>query len=161
MKQKMAEPKIREATIADVEQSAELLIRLKRLNSEFDPMFKVAESAQGEAKKYLKEAIESEKSIVLVAVEGQKIVGVIKADFEDRKFYEPKTKGAIVDFYVLPEFRRKKLGDELIRKMVRKLKEKGAEIVTAEFPSQNRIAVNFYEKLRFRPLVSIYGKRTE
>ena len=157
----MTEPKIREAAIADVDQSAELLIRLKRLNSEFDPMFKVAETAIVEAKKYLREAVDSEKSIVLVAMEGQKVVGVIKADLEDRRFYEPRIKGAIVDFYVLPEFRRKKLGEELIRKMIHKLKEKGAEIVAAEFPSQNKIAVNFYEKLRFRPLVSIYGKRTE
>lgn len=141
----------------DVEAAAELVVRLKRLNGEFDPMFKVRDDFQQTARKYLQEAIVSQSNVVLVADMQGKIVALVKADLRDRKFYEPKTEGAIIEFYLLPEYRRQKLGETLLRHTVDKLKEKGAKIVTAEFPSQNMIAASFYEKKRFRRLVCVYA----
>jgi ribosomal protein S18 acetylase RimI-like enzyme len=37
----------------------------------------------------------------------------------------------------------------------------GAEIVTAEVPTQNDIAVRFYTKRGFRSIVQIFGGKTQ
>ena len=153
-------PLIRPAKSHDIESAAQLLVRLKRLNGEFDPMFAVRDDCLDRAKKYLEEAIADQSSVVLVAEEKGKIVGLVRADLRDRIFYEPKIAGTIVDFYIYPEHRRRKLGQKLIQTTITKLKQKGAQIVTAEFPTQNVIATNFYEKNGFRRLLCIYAARS-
>jgi ribosomal protein S18 acetylase RimI-like enzyme len=151
---------IRPARPDDTETGADLVVRLKRLNAEFDPMLKVAEAALDEARAYLREAIASDRHLVLVSERRGKIVGILKADLRDRRFYEPRTEGVIVDFYVLPEFRRHKLGEDLVEHATRHLRQKGAQIIAAEFPTQNQIAVRFYEKQGFRPLENIFARRS-
>ena len=148
----------REATLEDVDALASLVTRLKRLNEEFDPLLKAREDSVEVARKYLKEAIESGKSIILVAEEAGKIFGILKSDLIERCFYEPKLEGRIIELYIMPEFRRKGIGRQFIEEAVKKLREKGAQLITAEFPSLNKIAVNFYEKLGFRPVINIYAK---
>lgn len=149
---------IREATIKDIAKASELVVRLKRLNGEFDPLMKVSDNLAAEAEEYLKATVKNEKNLVLLADDEGKIVGIIKADIRDRLFYEPKTEGAIIEFYILPEYRRGNLGKKMFSEAVDKLRKKGAEIITAEFPSQNKIAIDFYEKLGYRGIVSLYAK---
>ena len=149
---------VRPIKASEIESAASLVSRLKRLNGEFDPLLKTSEGLESEALEALKRAALSSQSVVLVAVAGTKIVGVVKADLVDRVFYEPRLEGAIVEFYILPEFRRGSLGLKLLSSMVQKLKEKGAELITAEFPSQNEIAKRFYTKLGFRSLTNVYAK---
>ncbi len=153
----MVESRIRLATSADLDGASELVVRLKKLNGEFDPLFAVSANGIDACRHYLSDSIKDPKSLVLVSEQKGKIVGLMKADLRDRTFYQPRKEGAIVEFYILPEFRRKRLGEELIEEAAKALKKKGAEIVTAEFPSHNQIAVNFYSRRGFRPLVSIYA----
>ncbi len=153
----MVASRIRIATSADVEGASELVLRLKKLNGEFDPLFAVSANATDACRHYLSDSIKDAKSLVLVSEQKGKIVGLLKADLRDRTFYQPRKEGAIVEFYILPEYRRKRLGEELIEEAVKALKRKGAQIITAEFPSQNQIAVNFYSKRGYRPLVSVYA----
>jgi ribosomal protein S18 acetylase RimI-like enzyme len=149
---------IRDARKEDLEQAAELVVRMKRLNGEFDPLFKVVEEAPERAVKYLTESMGAKNAIVLVAVRGKKVLGVLRAVIDDRLFYEPTKQGTITDFYILPEGRRKALGNEMLAQASKKLKQMGAEMITAEFPAQNEIAVRFYSKRGFRALVNFYAK---
>lgn len=155
---KKSNPTIRLITKEEVSKASELLARLKRLNGEFDPLLKTSDSLESEAKLSLEQAREDKDIIVLVAVDQAKVVGLVKGVIRDRVFYEPKKEGAIVDFYILPEYRRRTLGKELISEASRHLKKKGADLITAEFPSQNEIAKNFYDKLGFRSLTNVYAK---
>jgi ribosomal protein S18 acetylase RimI-like enzyme len=157
----MAEPVVREAKPQDVDQAADLVVRLKKLNEEFDSMLKVRADALERAKKYLDEAIQGDGSVVMVADVGGKVIGLVKADLKDRFFYDPRTEGVIIEFYVLPEYRRRKLGQDLINETIKQLRKRGAEMISAEFPMQNMIAVNFYNKLGFRPMIGIYGTPVE
>lgn len=147
---------IRKAKDQDVEVLADLTVRLKKLNEEFDPMLKVVDNAIDVARDYVKGCLESD--LILVVEEDNKIVAYIKAEIRDRVFYEPKMEGVITEFYVMPEYRRKGMGDKIIEECSIHLKEMGAKIITAKFPSQNRFAANFYEKLGFRSLKSLYAK---
>jgi ribosomal protein S18 acetylase RimI-like enzyme len=149
---------IREIKDKDIESAAELVVRLKRLNGEFDPLLKTSETVEKDALRILKETIGNKNQLVLVAVSGTRVVGVAKAVLRDRIFYEPRKEGEIIELYVMPEFRRGSLGRELFDKTVSALRKKGAQLITAEFPSQNEIARKFYTKLGFRSITNVYAK---
>jgi ribosomal protein S18 acetylase RimI-like enzyme len=156
--QSSTEVVIREIKRDEVVKAAQMVARLKRLNGEFDPLLKTTETLEEEARKVIEKSTSSSSSVVLVALTGDKVVGVVKAEIKDRMFYEPRKEGAIDEFYILPEFRRGSLGRDLLSSISEKLKGKGAELITAEFPSQNEIAKSFYVKLGFRSLTNVYAK---
>ena len=153
----MDELVIRQAVEGDVDQAAELIVRMKRLNGEFDPLFKVVDDVQQRAVSYLNDSMKAKDSLVLVAARGGRVVGVLRAEIKDRVFYTPSKEGSITDFYILPEVRRMDVGREIISQVSERLKAMGAEMIVAEFPSQNAIAVRFYSKRGFRALVDVYA----
>jgi ribosomal protein S18 acetylase RimI-like enzyme len=149
---------IREIRKDEPAKAAQLIARLKRLNGEFDPLLKTTDSLEEEARKVVEKATNNADSLILVALSGSKIVGIVKGEIKDRMFYDPRKEGAIDEFYILPEYRRGSLGRDLLSSVTEKLKAKGAELITAEFPSQNEIAKRFYTKLGFRSLTNVYAK---
>jgi ribosomal protein S18 acetylase RimI-like enzyme len=153
----LAELVIREAAEQDLKDAAELIVRMKRLNGEFDPLFKVVDDAQERAVNYLRASLGTRNTLVLVAAKGDKVMGVLRAEIKERVFYEPSKEGDITDFYILPEVRRMNVGREIIGRAAEKLKSMGAEMIVAEFPAQNAIAVKFYTKRGFRALVDIFA----
>ena len=150
--------KIRHASEADVQPVADLIVRTKKLNNEFDPMFAVVEDLREKAVTYATETVDQRGKLMLVAVAGNKVVGVIRAEMRRRAFYEPSKEGFITEFYILPEYRRKALGNEMLRRTFSELKKNGAQIIVADVPSQNEIAVRFYTKRGFRSLNQFFGK---
>jgi len=134
---------------------------MKRLNNEFDPLFTVVDDAPEKARSYLSTSLESKSSLVLVAVKGKSVVGILRAEVRERTFYKPTMGGNITDFYILPEHRRKALGNTMLERASKALRKLGAQVVTAEFPARNEIAVKFYSKRRFRALTNIYAESTE
>jgi len=149
---------IRPARKEDLDAITQLIVRLKRLNAEFDPLLEVAPEIVELSRKYVENALESPSSVVLVAVEGDKIVGVFKGDVEDRIFYKPRYAGVIREFYILPEYRRKGIGKRFMMEGIELLRKKGAELIMASFPALNEIAVNFYKKMNFRPIEYLFAK---
>jgi ribosomal protein S18 acetylase RimI-like enzyme len=154
--------RVRAATEKDVPALVPLLIRLKRLNEEFDPLLKVRPDAEARAEEVLRRDIDNPEAVVLAA-EGigpdkNKVVGVVRAQVRERPFYSPEREGVILDIYLLPIYRRKGVGEFLLQEITAKLKEKGAGVVTAEFPTQNEIAVRFYAKRGFRPITSLHAR---
>jgi ribosomal protein S18 acetylase RimI-like enzyme len=153
--------KIQRAAQGDVAQAAELIVRMKRLNNEFDPLFTVVPNAKERAESYVTDSLQARDALVLVARSGQKVVGVIRAEVRDRMFYLPSKSGHITDFYILPEHRRKALGNDMLERASAELKKMGAKIVTAEVPSQNDIALKFYTKRGFRSLLQFFAGKSQ
>jgi ribosomal protein S18 acetylase RimI-like enzyme len=153
---------VRPATAKDVPALVPLLLRLKRLNEEFDPLLKVRNDAETRAEEILKRDVESPNAVVLAAegvgADKDKVVGVVRALLRERPFYTPEREGVIIDIYLLPLYRRKGVGEFLLEEVTRRLKEKGAGVVTAEFPTQNEIAVRFYAKRGFRSITSLHAR---
>lgn len=149
---------IRHAKKEELASVADLIVRTKRLNNEFDPMFAVVPDAKPRAEKYIQATYAGSDKLLLVAAEGSKVVGVLRAEIRERIFYEPHMEGFISDFYILPEHRRKALGNEMLEQASAELKKMGAQIITADVPAQNEIANRFYVKRGFRALTSLFGK---
>lgn len=153
---------LRPAREADLPVLVPLLLRLKRLNEEFDPLLKVRDDADEQARQVLRANLADPKGIVLAA-EGvgsdkDKVVGFVRAVVRERPFYAPEYEGVILDIYLLPLYRRRGVGEYLLREVSAALKAKGAGVVTAEFPAQNEIASRFYLKRGFRPITAIHAR---
>ncbi|MEM1775315.1 MAG: GNAT family N-acetyltransferase, partial [Nitrososphaerota archaeon] len=63
----MGEVILREAVEKDLDQVTRLVVRLKRLNEEFDPLLKNVQNVEEACREYMKKAIESRDSLVIVA----------------------------------------------------------------------------------------------
>jgi len=153
---------LRPARDDDVPSLVPLLLRLKRLNEEFDPLLRVRDDAEQQARQILKADLANPKAVVLVA-EGSdsdrgKVVGFVRAHVRERAFYAPEFEGVILDIYLLPLYRRHGAGEYVLKEMTNALKAKGAGLVTAEFPAQNEIATRFYSKRGFRPLTAVQAR---
>jgi len=153
---------LRPAQEADIPALVPLLLRLKRLNEEFDPLLKVRDDASEQARAVLRQNLTDPKSLVLAAegvgADKDKVVGFVRAVVRERPFYVPEHEGVILDIYLLPLYRRRGVGEFLLREVSAALKAKGAGVVTAEFPAQNEIAVRFYAKRGFRPITAIHAR---
>lgn len=154
---------VRPATSKDVPALVPLLLRLKRLNEEFDPLLKVRADAEENASAILAKDIDDPDAVVLVTegvgADKDRVVGVIRARVRDRPFYSPEREGVILDIYLLPLYRRHGVGEYLLQEITEALKAKGAGVLTAEFPFQNQIATSFYNKRGFRPTIGHYSRQ--
>ncbi len=148
---------IRRATKGEVNEIADLVVRLKKLNNEFDPLFTVKEDAKERATKYISESIAASRTLILSVTKGPKIIGFLRAEIRERHFYEPAKEGHITDMYVLPEHRRKQIGHEILEQGTLELVKMGAQIITADLPSRNEIGVHFYTKRGFRRLIETFA----
>ena len=139
-----------------------MLLRLKRLNEEFDPLLKVRDDADAQARQILGAQIADPKAVVLAAegvgADKNKVVGFVRALVRERPFYAPEFEGVILDIYLLPLYRRRGVGEYLLHEVSLALKARGAGVVTAEFPAQNEIASRFYAKRGFRPITAIHAR---
>jgi ribosomal protein S18 acetylase RimI-like enzyme len=153
---------LRPARATDLPALVPLLLRLKRLNEEFDPLLKVRDDAEEQARAVLTANLSDPKAVILAAegvgADKDKVVGFVRALLRERPFYAPEWEGVIVDIYLLPLYRRHGVGEYLLREISAALKSKGAGVVTAEFPAQNEIAVRFYAKRGFRPITAVHAR---
>ena len=153
---------LRPARDSDVPALVPLLLRLKRLNEEFDPLLKVRDDADQQARQILKADISNPKAVVFAAegvgADKDKVVGFVRALVRERPFYAPEHEGVILDIYLLPLYRRRGVGEYVLRETSNALKAKGAGVVTAEFPAQNEIATRFYSKRGFRPITAVQAR---
>jgi ribosomal protein S18 acetylase RimI-like enzyme len=140
-----------------VAEVVDLVVRLKRLNNEFDPLFMVVEDAKERAVKYVSGTLGLPKALLLVATKGEKVIGFLRAELRERLFYEPHIEGHITEMYVLPEFRRTQMGEEILQRGTSELVKLGAEIIVGDLASRNEIAVQFYTKRGFRRLTETYA----
>jgi ribosomal protein S18 acetylase RimI-like enzyme len=153
---------LRLATEADVPSLVPLLVRLKRLNEEFEPLLRVRPDVEERAFEVLRVDLKNPKAVVLAADgagnDREKIVGVVRAQVRERMFYAPTLEGVILDIYLLPLYRRHGVGEYMLKETTEHLRQKGAGLVTAEFPTQNEIAAKFYAKRGFRPITALHAK---
>lgn len=155
----MAEVNIRKANENDVKHLVDFVTRLKQVNEELDPMYIVHENLGEIVNEYIDRSLKRDNVVILVAEYGGKVIGMIRAEIVDRLFYTPRYEGLITDIYVHPSYRRKRIAEKLIARLVEELKTKGIELVSVIFPPGNRIAEKFFKKQGFRPLqVRLYKR---
>jgi ribosomal protein S18 acetylase RimI-like enzyme len=143
----------------DLNAAAHLIQNFWSLNVEFEPDIELEENSLSLIRQELERNIEREEDeLLFVAKTESGLVGFIRIEIKSGTFHGPKRWGNIVEFYVLPRARRKAVARSLLETTLDKLKAMGIERITAEFPTQNIPAANFYEKNGFHPLMTVYVK---
>jgi len=102
------------------------------------------------AEKLCDEFVENGQYSVLAAFDGSQIIG-FGAMCESRSLYAEGTFGIIQEFYVLPEYRSKSVGKELLREIVKFSKRKKwvrLELCTPPVPEFEK-TVEFYKENGF------------
>lgn len=155
----MEEIKIRDLKKEDLRDASNLVMRLKKFNSEHDPLFSVSDDLEKNVAEYLDSAIGLDTRDVMVAELNGKIVGAIMGEVLDRPFYHPSKELRITEIYLLPEYRKGGLGKRLLNSLIEREKGKHCDVLTVEFPTENLLAHKFYTGLGMRGILSIYGKK--
>jgi ribosomal protein S18 acetylase RimI-like enzyme len=138
----------------DVEVVADMIARLKTLNEELDPHFKVVDNLEDETRNYVRESLGSSNVVMLLAYNAStgEPVGVVRLEIVDRIFYKPRVKAVITDIYVKPRYRRRRIATVLLEKAKEEARKRGAGIIVAVYPANNVIAEAFYEREGFKTL---------
>lgn len=145
----------------ELERAAKFLVRFYRVNEEFDPLYTVVDDPEPVARQLIQRYSEEENSVLLVALSEGRMVGLIHGEVRHNPMLRASPLGVMMELYVHPSYRRRGVARRLIEEAAKKLREKGAKAIAAEFPYLNEIAVSFYKDLGFRPLTSVYIKELE
>ena len=96
----------------------------------------------------MEEDTKSENNYILAALQNNKVVGFIYSSISNKK-YEKSLTAKILFLYVLEEYRNKKIGSSLINELVKHLNEKNIKYLDVQVYSNNKNAINLYNKLFF------------
>ncbi|MET1101355.1 MAG: GNAT family N-acetyltransferase [Pyrodictiaceae archaeon] len=150
---------IRRAEEKDVDALVDFIVRLKQVNEELDPTYIVRDDVEEVARRYIKESLGRDDVIILVAEHNGRPIAMVRAELRERLFYEPRREALITDLYVHPSYRRRGIGEKLVRSLESILVDKGIRLLAAEYPPGNTIASRFFEKEGFKKLlVRVYRR---
>lgn len=129
--------------LQDYVASLDPLHRIRRLK-DFDVDTYVARSF---------EQVKKHEGAVFIAEDGGKmigcIIGVVHRDgSEDIERY-PSVNGKILELIVLPKYRGKRVGNELMQRLEEYLASKNCDVITVECFAPNEDAYRFYKKLNY------------
>lgn len=140
---------IREANKNDLAGILALIKQLIDQHRQIDPYYKPFKDYRG-LKSYIAGAVKDPNKLVLVAEDGDKILGYFMGEIEEAPFYSSeKYIGLVADTCVDKKFRRQGMLKKLFNKAVRWFKEKGINYVELSVDARNKEAVAAWRKLGF------------
>jgi len=152
---------IRRATLKDFKSIQELVsLLIQREYKEWDKTLDLKWAFKKRGVKYLKKRIKDKKnSLVLVAIEDNKIVGCRVGAITKPEDYRIPEKYAEAEFmFVLPEFRNKGIGTKMINVFIKWCKERGVKRIKVVVDAHNKKAHKFDRKKGFKDYTITFEK---
>jgi ribosomal protein S18 acetylase RimI-like enzyme len=146
----MTSPIIRLAKKSDRPALAKLVAALHR----FPPHRARGQWTHGSPREILNALANDPAVRILVAEKSGHLVGYLAGKFDRRPRGRPRRVGHIMETYVIPEFRRTGIACILVIEFLDGLRRQGAEDVKVQYVMGNRVAMSFWNRLGFRPLVT-------
>ncbi len=155
----MFEPRltIRRATEADLDGLATLMRRFYMFNEEFDQAMEAISDIKEKALEVARARIAS-NDLILVALYEGRLIGYVYGSIIENPLLARRRIGVLKELYVVPEERGRGVATALIESAMTELSKIGVKYIAVEFPTRNVVAQKFYEKLGFRPYMSVYLK---
>jgi GNAT superfamily N-acetyltransferase len=137
--------KAEESHIKDI---CRLWLEFMEFSKGIDPIYKPRQGALPVFERdYLRPAMNSESSLVLVGVDGKKVVGYAYAVVnEPRNPVEKATHGYIHDMFVTEAYRRRDIGGKMYNEIIKWFKSKGIKRIELEVIEGNKYAESFWKK---------------
>ncbi len=149
--------KIKKATEKNLKVIQKLnLFLFKKEREKYDSTLNLQWTFGKKGVKYFKESIESKKACVLVAKEGNKIVGYLVGRIIEKNKLRKVNKQAKLDsMFVLKEFRSNGIGEMLLKRFIAWAEEKRIENLRVGFFTNNKKAEKFYKKHGFKDYAKV------
>jgi ribosomal protein S18 acetylase RimI-like enzyme len=147
---------IRRATSSDIEKLVELRILLQRHCEDSNLLiWHMTPDGKTLLREKIKNELADKKRLTLIAEMNGEIIGFIQGEVERRAEYMPTTVGSISTAYVVRKFRRKGVGETLVKRLCEFFSSEGVEDVTLRYIIGNREAEGFWKKLGFQPVITV------
>lgn len=151
---------IRRATTRDVPQLVELWVEFMDFHSALDPKFERSAGARYRWTEYITSKIDAEDYRILVATDGENLVGYIVAIIQN---YPPirtiESYGFIQEIAVAQRFRRKGIARRLLRRSEEWLQEAGIRQVEVKIDVANEVSQKLFRGEGFDPLAETLIKK--
>jgi GNAT superfamily N-acetyltransferase len=149
---------IRNATEFDASALLGLWNELMNFHEQLDPLFRQRENAHKAWLKFVRENIEKETALVVVAEQNKQLVGYSQALITP---YPPVFKkecfGELLDMAVSPHVHRQGIGTLLFEKIRRWYRQQGIDRIEVRAHVRNPISNPFWSKLGFQRYLTTYA----
>ena len=150
----------RDATIDDVDRLVALNARLMQVHLQFDEYYRRHPHSLEVYGDYFRRLIDEEKGRVLIALDGETIVGFIAGKIEHRPpVFAITEKGEINSVFVTTPHRRRGIGGQLLRRMLNWFTEQGIEYVELSVDVKNTASANVWRSHGFEPWQLVMNRR--
>jgi ribosomal protein S18 acetylase RimI-like enzyme len=150
---------VHNATKTDLDAAVGLWRQLAAYHAALDPAFSPAEDAEETFRKFLKKSLRRRDALVLVAVEGGKVVGLCTAYIHlSPPLFRPDRIGNVADLVVDEAFRRRGIGTALVGEARRWLERNNVGRCRAMVATLNDSSRAFWQKAGFTEHVVVLEK---
>ncbi|MFH0778235.1 MAG: GNAT family N-acetyltransferase [Candidatus Eisenbacteria bacterium] len=152
--------RIRKAKLDDLDQIAGLCADLQTYHDKFDPTFLMVKDAEKMLKKFLKPRIRSRKDFIVVAEEGDRLVGYVHMVIVLRPpIFKNRPYGFVMDAVVSKGYRGRGIGTKLMAKSYAWLRKKGIRRVELFVHGLNKPGRRFWEREGFETTILRQARR--
>jgi ribosomal protein S18 acetylase RimI-like enzyme len=146
---------INECRIEDLDSSIKhLWMYLAQEMFELEPITLPSEANSNKWLDFVKEGLLKKRSILLTAKVKEKIVGLASITLPREMIFEvQETFGVINDLYVLPGFRKKGIGKNLLEECSSRIKAEGFKRARISVLSADKNAIQLYKKAGFKVFI--------
>ena len=142
---------IRKATIKDFERLKDIKLKSKTGERKYNKSLKPINKVEKRYFYYLKKDLTFKERAIFIAIENDKIIGMILGKIIDTlSIAKFKKRGYISNLYILPKYRRKGIAKKMVEELIKWFKENNIKNLRLEVYSKNKPALNIYHKLRFK-----------
>ena len=140
---------IRKATNKDLSEMIELIRDLTDYHYKIDKYYKPFSKYKG-LYNYMKDQLKDKNVKILVVEDGGKIIGCIVGVITKAPSYiTPKKIGNIDYIFIKENYRHKKIGEKLLKELLKWFKEKKIKHVEISVDARNKIGVKAWRKFGF------------
>jgi ribosomal protein S18 acetylase RimI-like enzyme len=124
-----------------------LWLEFMQYSADIDSFFTLRDgSTSGFEKEYLRPAMESENSLVFVALDAEKVVGYSHAQVQDIPNNKLRMIGHIQHLFITKSYRRQGIGEKMYAEILKWFHSKGIDRVELQVIVKNQIAYSFWRK---------------
>lgn len=142
---------IRKAKIKDLKDVVELSYKSAIYHKKLTLYYDIDKDVKNILSKSLRKNIYSSNSCIFIAEENNKIIGYLLAFKVNRpEMFKVKKAGLIADVFIKEEYRRKGIGDKLVKECFDWFKGDKISFVEINVEVSNKQAMNFWNKKGFK-----------
>lgn len=128
-----------------------LWLEFVRYTEDIQPFFVVNESSKADFEKdYLRPRMEPERNLVLVAMDGDRMVGYLHGEVRDVPHFIHGQIGYIQHLFVTEAYRRRGIGEKLYNEIIKWFRSRDIKMVHLDALVRNKVANSFWRKHGYR-----------